>query len=133
MLAQRATGFLVQLFDFIGDILAWDHTQAFGQTEGKAAGKPGQGFIAAHRQQGFKVCGHLAVDEMLQTPTHFIGDIRASFFIHKRFDAGTRRFSALDQLAHRLGAPHQAPLLGEIQLGIGCVIKTIRPQMEFRL
>ena len=132
MLAQRATGFLIQFLDLGGDGIARDHAHGFGHAEGKALGQTQQSLVPAHGQQGFKLGGDLAVNEMLKATADLFGHLFAGIFINKRLDRRTGRLGPFDQLSHRMGAPHQAALFGEIHLCIGGVVKTIRPQMEFR-
>ena len=38
----------------------------------------------------------------------------------------------LQQLAHRVPAPHEAALLGKVDLGVGGVVEPVRPQVEMR-
>ena len=132
MFTQGTARILIQRFDIICHDIARQNAKPFGQTERKAARKPGEGFIAAHGKQGFEQRCNLAVDKVLKAAADLVGHIGASLFIHKRLDRWPCDFAALDQFAYGHGAPHQATLFGKIQLGIGRVIETVGPQVEFR-
>ena len=132
MLAQLPTGILIKGFHLFSDALAWQKAQTFDQTEGKAPRKARQRLIPAHGQEGFKMRGDLAVDEMLQTAAHFFGDIGARVFIDEGFDLRTQGIGTGNQLADRGRAPHQASLLGEIKFRIRSIVEAVRPKMEFR-
>ena len=69
---------------------------------------------------------------MLQTARDFCGDIFARFVIDESHNCWLERISACNQFAHGRIAPHQATLFGEIDLGIGRVIKTVRHQVKMR-
>ena len=133
MLAQCSAGVLVQGFHVFGHIFTRDHAHRFDKAEGKAAGKARQPLIARHGGEGFEQRGHFAVNEMLRAAAHLVGYVGASFFVDKDFDLRAQCLAAFDQLAHGGTAPHQATLGGIIHLGVGRVIKTIRPQVKLGL
>ena len=132
MFAQRGAGLLVQRFDILGDIAARDDAELFAHPERKAFGQPGQRLVAHQRQQRFERGSDLAVDEMLQPALHFGNHLGASLFIDKGHYGRFHRLGPGAEFAHRSRAPHQTTLFGEINLGIGGVIKPVGPQMELR-
>ena len=131
MLAQGTTGFLIQLFHFVRHSFAGKHTHRLGQAKRKAAGKAGQSLIPAHGEKGFELGGNLAVDEMLQPAADLFHHFGAGFFIDEGVDQRLGGISALDKLAHRVGAPHEAALFGEIKLGVGRVVEAVGAQVKF--
>ncbi len=132
MLAQGAPGVLVQLFHLCRDLIARQDAHRLGQPERKAAGQAGQRLIPGQRQQRFKLRGDLAVDEMLQPAADLFHHLWPGFVIDKGLDARLGRFAALDQLAHRMAAPHQAALFSEIKLGVGRVVEAVGAQVKLR-
>ena len=111
---------------------AWQQTQAFNHAEGKATGQAGQFFVLLQVQQRFKQGLHLAADEVLQATLDLLRHIGASGLVHKNLDLRRQRIRPGHQFAHRILAPHEATLFGEIDLGIGCIVEPVRPQMELR-
>ena len=69
---------------------------------------------------------------MLQSPLHFLGNIRASGVIHKHFDLRLKRVRTFDQLTNRMAAPHQAALFGKVDFCIRCIVKPVGTQMKLR-
>ncbi len=69
---------------------------------------------------------------MLQAALNLLGHLRASLVINENVDLGLERLIALRQLADGVIAPHQAALIGKVDLGIRRVVETIRTQMEMR-
>ncbi len=132
MFAQRPTCVLVQILDLSGDFIARNDAQFFDHAERKTTRHTGQRFIFLHVGQRFKQGRNFAINKVLQTARYLLSHIFAGFFINKRSHARTHYIVAFDQLAHRMFAPHQAALLGKVQLGIGCVIEPVRPKVEFR-
>ena len=133
MLAQHAPGFLVQFLDLGGDAVAGQDPKRLDQPEGKATGQTGQRLVLLQGQQRLVQRGDLAVDEMLGPAADLVGDLGTGLLVDEDLDAGMQRIGALDQLADRLAAPHQAALFGIIHLGVGRVVETVRTQMEFGL
>ena len=70
---------------------------------------------------------------MLQPALNLLNDVRPGFFVDKSFGDGFHRFGSDHQLTHSMRAPHQAALLGIINLGVGAVVKPVRAQMKFWL
>ena len=133
MLAKRAARLLVQRLNLVGDAVARQDAQSFGQAEGKAAGQALKRFVTAHRQKRLERGGDLAVDEVLKPATDLVGHVEARLFVDEGFDLGLQRLGTLDQLADRMGAPHQPALVGEVQFGIGGVVEPIGTQMKLGL
>ncbi|OIQ70583.1 hypothetical protein GALL_478030 [mine drainage metagenome] len=131
MFAQRAARLLVQRFDILCHVFARQHAHRLDHAEGKTTRHAGQGLVPAKRQQGFKLRRDLAVDEVLQTATDLFDHVVPGLVVHEGLDKRFERVGPRDQLADGGGAPHQAPLLGEIKLCVRRVVETIRPQMEF--
>ncbi len=130
MLAQCAARVLIERFDICGNLLARDHAHRLDQLERKATCETCQSLITAHRHERLEQGCDLAVDEMLQAALDFLGHVCASLVIHERVDLGFQCIGTLDQLANRAVAPHEAALLGIVDLGIWRVVEPIRAQME---
>ena len=69
---------------------------------------------------------------MLQPALHLGGHVRPRLVIDKGHGLRFHRVGPGDELAHRLGAPHEAPLLGKVDHGIGRVVELIRLEVEMR-
>ena len=69
---------------------------------------------------------------MLKTTLNFLGHVFACLVIDEGHGNWLEGIRTCGQFANRFGSPHQAALLGEIDLGIGRVIETVRTQMEMR-
>jgi hypothetical protein len=132
-LRKRATGFLIQLLDLGRHGVARQDAHRFAEAEGKAAGKAGQALVARHREKRFELGGDLAVDEMLQAAADLFHHLGAGLFVNEGLDRRFRGLGALDQLADRMGAPHQAALFGEIKLGVRRVVEAVGPEMKLGL
>ena len=74
--------------------------------------------------------GNLAINEVLQTARDLFDHVGASFVIDKGLNLRFQRLWTSDQLTNSVFAPHEAALLGKIDLCIRSVIKTVRAQME---
>ena len=130
MLSQGATGFLIKLLDLGGHGVAGQDAHGFGKPEGKAAGKAGQPLIPRHGEQGFKLGRHLAVDEMLQTAADLVHHLGSGLIVDKGINGWLCSLGPFYQLAHRVGAPHQAALFGKIKLGVWRVVKAVSAQVK---
>ena len=130
MLAQRTAGLLIERLHILGHLAARDDAKAFAQTEGKALGHAAQRLVALHGDHRLEEGRDLAVNEMLQAALDLLRHILACLVINESDGNGLERVRTGGQLAHRLGAPHQAALFGEIDLGIGRVIEAVGAQME---
>ena len=131
--AECTASLLVQFFHVAGHRVARQDAHRLGQTEGKAAREAGKCFVPAHGQKGLELGGNLAVDEMLQPAANLFHDFRPGLVVDKSLDQWLRGLRPLDQLADGRVAPHKAALLGKVQLGVGCVVEAVRPQVELRL
>ena len=132
MLAQAATGVLIQRFDLISHIATRNNAEPFNQTECKAFSGPHKRLIVFQGQKRFEPSGNLAIDKMLQTALHFGDHIGTCLVINKRDNFGLQRIRSSSQLPNSRVAPHQATLFCEIQFRIRCVIKPVRQQMKLR-
>ena len=132
MLAQGTAGGLVQRLDVLGHLRAGDHAHRLDQPEGEAPRQPLERFVVAHLDQRLEQRGDLAVDEMLQTAFHLLGDVHAGLVVDKGHHPGFERVVPLGEFADRLIAPHQTALFGKVDLGVGGVVKAIRAQVEMR-
>ena len=132
MFAQRATGVLIQCLYIIGHLRARNDAKVFDHLEGEATGQPVQLFVPAQRQKRLKQGGNFAINEMLQATFNLLRHIGTGFVVNKSGHSRLQRISARHQLAHRLGAPHQATLLSEINFGIGCIVEAIGAQRKMR-
>ena len=132
MLAQGAARLLIQRLDLFDDAGAGQDAHVLDHAEGEAAGKAVQRLVAAEGQQGFEQGRDLAVDEMLQAPLDLLRHIGAGFVIDEGGDLRLQGIGPGHEFAHRLIAPHEATLFGEIDLGIGGVVETVRPEIEMR-
>ena len=130
MLAQRAARILIQRFHIIGHLIARDHAQRFNHLKRKSACQPRQRLVPAEVQQGLKQKRNLAVDKVLQPALHLLRHIRTGLVINESLHGRLHYVGSCNQLAHRMLTPHQAALLGVVNLCIRRIIEAIRAQME---
>ena len=83
MLAQGATGFLVQRFDIIANIRTIQQAKAFDHLKGKATRHTSERFVTLHIQHRLKQGCNLAINEMLQPARDFLNRLRPCFFIYE--------------------------------------------------
>ena len=133
MFAQLAARVLIQRLDVIGNIGPGHNAQRLDQLKPDALGQAGQGLVLFHVEKRLEQRRDPAVNPMRQPPPDLFRHIRARLIIHEWRDRRRQRIRALDQLANRIGAPHEPALIGHVELGIGGIIHAIGAEVELRL
>ena len=133
VLAQQPALVLIERLHIIRNLGARHNAHRLDDAEGNPLGQPGQRLVIAQRNQRLELRGNPAFDEMPQTATHFLRHFRPGFLVHERLHLRRQRIGARHQLAHRIFAPHQAALFGDVHFRVRRVIEFVRAQAEHRL